>query len=748
MTTLAAIAESRQVHLQTLPRFREDIQWSRYMDDSDQRWVARDPISLEYYYFSHQEKRLTELLDGQASPAEILRAIQLQFPAANISAHWMQVVLRKLDNACLLLTDRSAYDLLHRKQRQSVRSAFAWLISPLSIRFPLADPTRMLCWLENPARWLFHRYAVAAVFSLTLMVGVLVLIRLAGSVSLADSLVQLLQGERLFWLIACYVCVKSLHELGHALACQIVGAECHDVGILLLCFTPCLYCDVSDTWKIPNRLKRAAVAAAGIYVELMLAMLAGVVWLSSQPGTLNTLALNVMVICSVGTLLVNANPLLKYDGYYVLSDVWGVPNLMHQSQEVIRASTVAWLSGTRMESKRWDAGPIGLALFGIASTLYRTLMLAALVWVVYVLSRRYDAQWLGVALVVVMLVGWFWVGWQSIITILQGLLVQGVRLRRLSMLVIVMGGLLWSLFMIPWPTYVRARGVGRFANMEPVFAAQAATITFAEQADSRVTAGAPVLILENFDARANLIRLRADLAQNQERVDDLQARSVDDSLAAQLLPTAMMSLQELKSKQAAMQRDLESLEVRATTDGVVVPSSWQLPVSLTSHPVDISRRWSISAECLGGGLERGELVAWVAHEQGGYCVEVMVQEQESDLLHVGALVQCRWDCAAWQQVNGKVKSISSEPISKTPEELQGDYELISIRDGNGTIVPERPSYLVTVEVDQIPDGASHGSLVTARIEVASRTLYQSSVRLFQQTFRSAKLSDAMRPTTP
>lgn len=99
------------------------------------------------------------------------------------------------------------------------------------------------------------------------------------------------------------------------------------MGFMLLVFAPCLYCDVSDAWRLKSKWRRIAVSSAGVMVELVLAAAATIVWWYAQPGVVQLVALNIMVICTLNTLLVNGNPLMRYDGYYILSDLVEVPNL-------------------------------------------------------------------------------------------------------------------------------------------------------------------------------------------------------------------------------------------------------------------------------------------------------------------------------------------------------------------------------------------------------------------------------------
>ena len=122
--------------------------------------------------------------------------------------------------------------------------------------------------------------------------------------------------------------MKVIHEFGHGLSCKTFGGEVHEMGVLLLCFSPCLYCNVSDAWTLPSKWHRIIISFAGIYVELMIAAAATFVWWNSPSATFaQHLCLSLMVVCSVSTVVFNGNPLMRYDGYYVLADWLEIPNL-------------------------------------------------------------------------------------------------------------------------------------------------------------------------------------------------------------------------------------------------------------------------------------------------------------------------------------------------------------------------------------------------------------------------------------
>jgi putative peptide zinc metalloprotease protein len=133
------------------------------------------------------------------------------------------------------------------------------------------------------------------------------------------------QNLLLLWFV--YPLVKAIHELGHAYATKIYGGEVHEIGVMFLVFVPVPYVDASASSSFPDKRQRMAVGAIGIGVEMLLAAVAVFVFAHATIGLVHAIAYNVILIGGVSTILFNGNPLLRFDGYYVLSDLLDVPNL-------------------------------------------------------------------------------------------------------------------------------------------------------------------------------------------------------------------------------------------------------------------------------------------------------------------------------------------------------------------------------------------------------------------------------------
>jgi putative peptide zinc metalloprotease protein len=147
-----------------------------------------------------------------------------------------------------------------------------------------------------------------------------------------------------------------IHEFGHGLSCKAFGGEVHEMGALFLCFSPCLYANVSDAWTLPNKWHRIVISAAGIYVELIIAAFATWIWWNSPAEPfINNMALSLMIVCSVSTVVFNANPLMRYDGYYVLADWLEIPNLRDRSNRYLKNVVLEHCLGVEVQPEPYMA---------------------------------------------------------------------------------------------------------------------------------------------------------------------------------------------------------------------------------------------------------------------------------------------------------------------------------------------------------------------------------------------------------
>ena len=188
--------------------------------------------------------------------------------------------------------------------------------------------------------------------------------------------------------------MKIIHEFGHGLTAKHYGGEVHEMGILFLVLTPALYCDVTDSWLLPNKWRRIWISAAGIYVECFLASIATFVWWYSTPGLLNSLAMATMFICSVNTIMFNANPLLRYDGYYVMADWLEIPNLRIKSTQFFAYLIQEKVLGLEIPVQSYmpRSRRYLFVTYAVASYIYRWFVTFAILWFLSQVLKPYKLE--------------------------------------------------------------------------------------------------------------------------------------------------------------------------------------------------------------------------------------------------------------------------------------------------------------------------------------------------------------------
>ncbi|HPZ82977.1 MAG TPA: hemolysin D, partial [Thermogutta sp.] len=330
-------------------RKRADLVAQKQRYEGETYYVIKDPVGLNYFRFQEEEFFILNQLDGQSSLDEIKARFEAEFPPQKITLEELQQFVGMLHRSGLVVAvvPEQGRQLLKRRRERRKRELLSALGNILAIRFRGIDPERILTAMYPWVRWVFHPAFLIACVVLWIAALLLIASEFRVFLNRLPTFHQFFTPTNALWLALTLAVTKIIHEFGHGLSCKHFGGECHEMGIMLLVLTPCLYCNVSDSWMLPNRWHRAAIGAAGIFVELTLAALATFIWWFSEPGLINHLALNVMFICSVSTLVFNGNPLLRYDGYYVLADILEIPNLRQKATQLLSRTAAHWFLGIK-----------------------------------------------------------------------------------------------------------------------------------------------------------------------------------------------------------------------------------------------------------------------------------------------------------------------------------------------------------------------------------------------------------------
>jgi putative peptide zinc metalloprotease protein len=311
MTTAANPASDLERRKSLRIRLRADLEIDAHKYEGRTFYVVKDPVSLRYYRLKDNEHFLLQFLDGKHTLEDAQKAYEKEYRPERLRLEDLEGFAQQLLTAGLALSDspKAGKQLFERRGKRRRREFLQTFTNILYIKIPIFDPERILKWMLGYVGWIFSMWFFLLSVAFMLAAVLLVATHFQTFRSKLPSYHEFFSFKTAVYLWAALGVVKVIHEFGHGLSCKRFGGEVHEMGALLLCLSPALYCNVSDAWILPNKWHRIIISAAGIYVELVIAAAATFVWwyTPTQPFVHN-LSLSLMIVCSVSTVVFNANP--------------------------------------------------------------------------------------------------------------------------------------------------------------------------------------------------------------------------------------------------------------------------------------------------------------------------------------------------------------------------------------------------------------------------------------------------------
>ena len=588
------------------PRLRSHARIHRH-EYAGRRWyVLQDRISRRSHRLNPAAHFVVGLMDGRRSLQDLWDAAVARFGDEAPTQDEMIQLLGQLHSADLVQCQAApdVEELLRRARRTRSRTLVAKLLAPLAIKVPLFDPDRLL---ERWLPWFRPLFGPAGALAWLALVGWAAFTAAQHWNELTQDIGnRVLAPENLLVLGLVFPLLKAAHEFGHACAVKAWGGEVHEMGVMFLVLMPVPYVDASAASAFPERRHRVVVGAGGMAVELAIAAVALFLWVDMQPGVLRAVLFNVMLIAGVSTVLFNANPLLRFDGYYILSDLIDIPNLRQRAQQYLGATLQRRVLGVANDTVQ--ATPREAAwfvFFSIASFIYRltvTFAIALFVGTHYFAVGVLLALW-AVASGIVAPVLW-----------LVGFIAFSPRLRRKRTRAALTSGavavaLFVLLFLVPLPSWTNAQGVLWDAEQSVVRGgADGFVQRVTAQPGARVRRGDPLI-----EAVDPLLPPRLKMVQAEKEAAEAryQAERVEN------LAASLITLEKVKALDVDLHRLEErtrELVVRAPADGVFALAA----------PENLPGRY----------LKQGEPFAHVIPE-GRVTCRVLITQQSVDQVRSG-----------------------------------------------------------------------------------------------------------------
>ena len=587
------------------PRLREHVTVRMHRYRGQLWYVIGDDIRNRVHRVSPAGYMLVASMDGTRTLDSLWSEAAVALGEQAASQDQVIQLLGQLHTNDLIAGDvpPEARELLDRQSQANRSKVVQWLLNPLAMRIPLIDPNDFLTRALPFVRPLVGRWG--GLLWLTTVLPALVLAAEHWrelSENLGD---RVLPPKNLLLIAVIYPIIKLLHELGHGFTTRAHGGEVHELGVMLLVLLPMPYCEVSASAGFRNKWIRCLVGAAGIMVELFIAALALYVWLAIEPGFVRAVAFNVMLTASVSSLLFNGNPLLRYDGYYILADAIEVPNLALRGRQYwsYLARRYAF-GGEGMTDFPATLGErIWFLLYMPISTGYRisvTVGIALFLMSKYLAAGVLLALW-GLSTGVLLPIG------RGIWSVLSSPVYLRNRVRAVSVAFGAAAIAMVVLLDLPMPLHTNAEGVVWLPDDAIVRAGtDGFVVRTVATPNATVARGQP--LIESADPELDA-RVKTLLGKEAQLVAKLDSVRFTDRVEASV---AEAELSAVRTERVREEHRASLLESRAATDGIfVVP-----------HPDDAPGRF----------VKRGDILGYVLPPNGAWTIRATVAQDDIDLV--------------------------------------------------------------------------------------------------------------------
>ncbi|MEM6776880.1 MAG: efflux RND transporter periplasmic adaptor subunit [Planctomycetota bacterium] len=706
-------------------------------------WTVKDPVSLAFFQLREEEHFIFTRLTRDATVDSLVSAFERVFSPVRLSLVQLDAYLKSL-LAMGLIVDRFADGsrLVATRERLGRVSWMASLGNPLVVRWRGIDPSPLLRWVDPMVRWCFTPAFVYTSVALMLLSSFWMIIHHEDLLRRLPAMSAFVSVHNLVWIALAIGVAKIVHEFAHALTCRHFGGQCHEMGLMLLVFTPCLYCNVSDAWMMPSRWHRIAVSGAGIFIELLMAAVSSLVWWFSEPGVLNSICMNMMIVCSINTVLFNGNPLLKYDGYYVLADLVEVPNLAARAKNRLVDVIMRIACGVQLTNPRSSLGRGNslLVIYGLAALIYRWFVLALILWSLHQLLRPIGLVVIAQIMTVSCFITFLYSGWRSARATVRKLSTRPVR--RLRWFVSL--GVLFFLIYLIWNRsigqHVTAPVTVSPADATTVYVEESGRIT--EQSVERVWSGDSVrrgdvlAVLENPELSREILQLRERIEALRLRIKLQEESELRRGRANENLPSARELLASLDEQMERFRVRHGKLTIRANEGGTLMKAPPKVP---NQGPHQL-RSWigsPMDASNVGCTLQRGTTYCLIG-DPSRLSATLVVDEADIELLRVGQPAQVWLRENPGRVITGEVRRISSQTIEAVPEGLIRHDDVKMINDGAGQTRMANTAYHVEVSLDDVGTEIPLRSTGWAKITVPQTTVGTQIKQYFLRTFRLSR----------
>ncbi|MFK7896675.1 MAG: hypothetical protein AB8G23_12615 [Myxococcota bacterium] len=691
------------------PRLRSHTRIHRHHYRGERWHILEDPASGRFHRFGPDVYFMIAMMDGSRTVSEIWNAALTRLGDDAPGQNELIMLMSQLHTADLLQCDvnpdsAEVFDRFSKAKKNQWVSRF---INPMMAKFPIWDPD---VWLGRWV-WLADKcFTRPALIAWLLLIGFGALQSAVHWQELtAPSLAAVLEPMNLLILCIAYPLVKIVHEMGHAFATRVRGGEVHEVGIMFLFMMPMPYVDASASTGFGNKWSRILVASAGVMVELAISTVALLIWLEISPGFFRTVLWNVMLIGGFSTLFFNGNPLLRFDGYYVLSDLLEIPNLAARASQYLQYLFEHYILGLpeRRQMHLAEGERKWLIGYGVLAWMYR---LSITLGIAFFLANQFFfvgvllALW-GILLQMVL------PAYRGVLSLLADPRVAAARFRVAGTITgLVVAGLL-AVFVVPFPSWSTHEGVVWISERAQLRAETDGFVTeLAANPGTTLAAGETVIRTFDPELEARVGILRAQL----EEARAVSAREREESVSSAGIQQE--EVDRLREEYAAAREEQARSNVRTEEGGRFV---------------------LLEPDLVGRFVRRGEVLGYIA-QLAEPTVRTVISEDEIHQVRRGIEgIAVRLAEAPTQKTSARIDHVVPSATKRLPSMALGASGggaiAVDARDTEGVTTNE-PFFVVDLSLPRNTPISGYGGRVIVRFDYDAEPIFWRAKRSMRRLF--------------
>ena len=665
-------------------KMRPDLTFDRQTYQGVEFWVVKEPLGQKYFQFPPSVFYLLKQLDGQQTIDGLQDKYHAEYAPKRITRQDLQQLLTRFHNDGLVTSDVAGQgsELMKRGEKNTRMERLQMMSNILAIRYRGFDPEAILNFLNRYLWWVFTFTCMCVVFFAAAIAMMSVLINWTAFQAKLPGFEAFFDPKQWYLLVGVLAFTKMCHEFGHGLSCKRLGGECHEIGFMLLVLTPCLYCNVSDSWRLPNKWHRAAIGAAGMYVEIILATIATFAWWFVQPGLIQEICLKIMLVSSVSTVLFNGNPLLRFDGYYILSDILEIPNLSQKSTKALTTLLGRnWLGLEIPDDHLMPTNrPWAFAMFTVASFCYRWLIMFSIIYFLMTWLEPYGLESIGVGIALFSLIGIVVMPCYKLYKYMSvpGRMHQVKKVRFFSILGVVVFALAIVL-LTPLPHYLRCSLIVVPDKLETIYIQEQGILQEClVKPGEMVEKGQVLARLTNLDLALELAEAEGKLTSKQAQLQStMSAGAMDDSSQyLDKISTLDSEIAELSQMVNSLTTQNDALTLKAKgMGGTVLETPYQHPSTSPRDIPNTDQQPLLSGKNQSVSVTRGQRFCEVA-DLSNWQAYVLLTEQQIKFAEVGNAAALKLYSRPWDRIEAEIEevgvtdlSINRDSYEMTPQQI-------------------------------------------------------------------------------